>query len=312
MDAAAITIDQVSKSFDNIRAVESITLQIPPGQTLGLIGPNGAGKTTLLRIIATLAWPDRGDVWIHGVSVRKDPCSVRKMLGFMPAEFGCPKSLTIGEYLDYFGKMYAIPAQVRAQRINEICELTDLRGREDVMVRGLSTGNRQRLLLAKTLIHDPQVLVLDEPASGLDPRARTELRGIVRALAGMGKTIIISSHILPDIEEISDQIAIIEAGRLVLGGRLDSIREEHRVTLRPVKLRVPPEDVERTQALLAELESVKSCEFQRPFLVIDSDQPNRNFLLAKLIEHDIRILQFSEDEPSLEMIFMQSTLGKVT
>ena len=200
MSDAVVEIDNVTKTFDDVVAIERVSLRVQPGQTLGLIGPNGAGKTTLLRVIASLAKPDSGDVRIQGESVREDPRSVRRKLGFMPAEFGSPRNLTIAEYLDYFGCMYDIPRADRRRRIDDVCELTDLSGRADVMVKGLSTGNRQRLLLAKTLLHDPQVLVLDEPASGLDPRARTELRAIVRELAAMGKTIIISSHILTDIE----------------------------------------------------------------------------------------------------------------
>ena len=308
----AIEIDNITKYFDNLLAVDRISLRIAKGQTLGLIGPNGAGKTTLLRIISTLALPDSGDIRVSGISIRDNPRAVRKMLGFMPAEFGNPRNLTIGEYLEYFASMYALPKGERAQRIKEICELMDLSGREDVMVKGLSTGNRQRLLLAKTLIHDPEILVLDEPASGLDPRARTELRGIVRELASMGKTIIISSHILPDIEEISDRIGIMEAGKLVLDGDLDAIRSGHRVTSRTVKLRVLPEETEQAMKILSSLAGVTSCELQHPMLVVNSDEPNRNFVLAELLKNDIRILQFAEDEPSLEQIFMQSTAGKVT
>lgn len=309
---AAVEIENVSKTFDGLVAVDQISLRVAPGQTLGLIGPNGAGKTTLLRIISTLARPDQGDVRIQGESIRQNPRNVRRLLGFMPAEFGTPRNFTIGEYLDYFACMYALSKRDRVQRIKEVCELTDLSGRESVMVKGLSTGNRQRLLLAKTLIHDPQVLVLDEPASGLDPRARTELRAIIRELASMGKTIIISSHILPDIEEISDQIGIIEAGKLVLDGHLDTLRTHHRALARPVKLRVLPDEVERAMNVLKGLDQVTSVSQQAPYLVIGSDEPNRNFVLAELLKHDIRILQFAEDEPSLEEIFMQSTAGKVT
>lgn len=312
MSHAAVEIENVTKTFDGLIAVDHISLRVVTGQTLGLIGPNGAGKTTLLRIISTLARPDSGDIRIQGQSVRENPRTVRKLLGFMPAEFGTPRNFTIGEYLDYFGCMYALSKRDRVQRIKDVCQLTDLSGRESVMVKGLSTGNRQRLLLAKTLLHDPEVLVLDEPASGLDPRARTELRGIVRELATMGKTIIISSHILPDIEEISDQIGIIEAGRLVLDGQIDTLRNNHRTLMRPVKLRVLPDDGERAVSALTSLPGVTSIERQESLLLIGSDQPNRNFVLAELIKRDIRVLQFSEDEPSLEEIFMQSTAGKVT
>lgn len=282
------------------------------GQTLGLIGPNGAGKTTLLRIISSLAKPDSGEVRIQGESVCEHSRSVRMKLGFMPAEFGSPRNLSIREYLNYFGCLYGIPKEDRRQRNRDVCELTDLSGREDVMVKGLSTGNRQRLLLAKTLLHDPEVLVLNEPASGLDPRARTELRGIVRELASMGKTIIISSHILSDIEEISDHIGILEAGRLVLDGNLATLRADFGTTRSVFKLRVSAKNTERAANVLTQLAGVNTCEQREQFMVIGSDEPNGNFLLAELLKHDIRILQFSEDELNLEEIFMRSTAGKVT
>jgi len=309
---AVVEIDNVTKSFDDIVAVDRVSLRVHAGQTLGLIGPNGAGKTTLLRIISSLAKPDSGDIRVQGESVSDHPRSVRRKLGFMPAEFAGPRNLTIAEYLEYFCCMYDIPIRERRQRIGDVCELTDLCGRGDVMIKGLSTGNRQRLLLAKTLLHDPLVLVLDEPASGLDPRARTELRGIIRELASLGKTIIISSHILPDIEEISDRIGILEAGKLVVDGELDTLRAEYATTRRVVKLRVPTEETRRAAELLAQLAGVASCEPRDQILVISSDEPNCNFVLAALLQHDIRVLQFAEDEPNLEEIFMRSTVGKVT
>jgi ABC-2 type transport system ATP-binding protein len=170
---AVIEIDNVTKTFDDLVAVHGVSLRVEQGQTLGLIGPNGAGKTTLLRLISTLAKPDSGDIRIHGQSIRDSPKAVRMTLGFMPAEFGSPRNLNIQEYLEYFGCMYGVANNNRSRRIRDVCTLTDLSGREHVMVKGLSTGNKQRLLLAKTLLHDPQLLVLDEPASGRDPRART-------------------------------------------------------------------------------------------------------------------------------------------
>jgi ABC-2 type transport system ATP-binding protein len=312
LNTPVIEIDNVTKTFDTIVAVDRVTLRVEPGQTLGLIGPNGAGKTTLLRLISTLAKPDSGDVRILGESVWNDVRAVRRKLGFMPAEFGSPRNLTIAEYLDYFGCMYDIPLPDRQRRINDVCDLTDLTGRSDVMVKGLSTGNKQRLLLAKTLLHDPQVLVLDEPASGLDPRARTELRAIVRELAAMGKTIVISSHILPDIEEISDRIGMIEAGKLVLEGDLATLRATHAPARRVVKLRVPEADMDRARDVLTRHALVTSCERREQFLVLTSDEQNANFALLALIEHDIRILQFGDDGPNLEEIFLWSTTGKVT
>lgn len=312
MTIAAVEIDNVTKTYDDLMAVCQVSLQVPRGGTLGLIGPNGAGKTTLLRIVATLARPDTGDVRIEGTSVLEDPRRVRSHLGFMPAEFGCPRNLTIEEYLDYFSCMYGISASERVQRIRDVCELTDLSGREHVDVKGLSTGNRQRLLLAKTLLHDPSVLILDEPASGLDPRARNELRAIIRTLASLGKAIIISSHILPDLEDISDRIGILEAGRLVLEGDLETLRAHSGTAQRVIRIRVPPEDTSRAAQLLSELPGVESCETRDQTLVISSNDSNSNYLLASLLQHQIRVLQFSENETNLEEIFMRSTMGKVT
>ncbi len=312
MSDAAVEIDNVTKTFDELIAVNQVSLRVEQGQTLGLIGPNGAGKTTLLRIISTLARPDRGDVRIQGRSVARDPRAVRRQLGFMPAEFGSPRNLSIGEYLDYFGCMYAISPGDRRTRIRDVCELTDLSGREDIMVKGLSTGNRQRLLLAKTLLHDPQVLILDEPASGLDPRARNELRAIVRTLASMGKTIIISSHILPDIEDISDSIGILEAGQLVLDGGLDELRSAQGTTRRIIRVRVDPEDRDQAQEALTALNGVELCRSRDQFLVVETEEASGNFVLAELLRLEIHIQEFAEDEPNLEEIFMRSTAGKVT
>lgn len=307
-----VDIDDVTKTFDEIVAVNRVTLQVQRGETLGLIGPNGAGKTTLLRIISSLAKPDSGVVRLDGESVYERPRSVRAKLGFMPAEFGSPRNLAVGEYLAYFACLYGIPPGRRQQSIADVCELTDLKGRENVMVKGLSTGNRQRLLLAKTLLPDPQVLILDEPASGLDPRARTELRAILRELTSMGKTIIVSSHILPDIQEISDRVGILEAGELVLDGNLDELRAQFGATKRVVKLRVPADQLEQAATALELLEHVTSCERRDQLLVVSSEEANCNFILKQLLDHDIRVLQFAEDEPDLEEIFMRSTAGKVT
>ena len=312
MVIAAVEIENVTKTFDDLIAVNRVSLKVPRGETLGLIGPNGAGKTTLLRIICTLARPDVGDVWIEGKSVRENPRVARTHMGFMPAEFGCPRNLSIEEYLDYFACMYGLSPVERVQRIRDVCELTDLSGREHVMVKGLSTGNRQRLLLAKTLLHDPSVLILDEPASGLDPRARNELRSIIKTLASMGKAIIISSHILPDIEDISDRIGILEAGRLVLEGDLATLRASTGTSHRNIRLKVPPEELARTKDVLAKLTGVTNCDIRDQNIVMTSDEANSNYILAALLQHNVRVLQFVENETNLEDIFMRSTAGKVT
>ena len=312
LTTAVVEIDSITKTFDDLIAVNAVSLRVEKGQTLGLIGPNGAGKTTLLRIISSLAKPDVGDIRIHGKSVRTNPRDVRRRLGFMPAEFGSPRNLAIQEYLEYFACLYAVPRPERRNRIKDVCALTDLTGREEVMVKGLSTGNKQRLLLAKTLLHDPELLVLDEPSSGLDPRARTELRVIIKELASMGKTIVISSHILPDIEDISDRIGIMEAGSLVLDGDLNSLKTHYGTSARIIRLRVDPKQTDQAETLLSQLGPIASCERRETSLVISSDEPNSNFVLAEMLKHDIRVIQFAEDEPNLEEIFMRSTAGKVT
>jgi len=308
----AIDVRDVTRTYDDLQAVSKVTFALPVGRTLGLIGPNGAGKTTLLRMICTLVQPDCGDVLVQGFSVRHQPREVRRRLGFMPAEFGSPRGVSIAEYLEYFACLFGLSASDRNARIRDVCELTELRGREAVLVNGLSTGNRQRLLLAKTLLHDPAVLVLDEPASGLDPRARNELRAIIRTLASLGKSVLISSHILPDIEDISDQIAIMEAGQLVLHGDLGSLQQAHADHRRSVRLKVPEADLARARETLLALPQVQSCQPADRGLSIVCDEADTNDLLAALVQAQIRITFFSENDVDLEQIFMRTTAGKVT
>jgi ABC-2 type transport system ATP-binding protein len=309
---AAIAVQNVTKTYDDLLAVDNISLTLPRGSTMGLIGPNGAGKTTLLRIISTLSVANSGDVLINGLSVRTQTRQVRRQLGFMPAEFGCPRGLTIAEYLEYFASLYGLTADERRQRIRDVCELTELSGRESTFVSGLSTGNRQRLLLAKTLLHDPGVLILDEPASGLDPRARNELRSIIRTLAELGKAILISSHILPDIEDVSDSIGIIEAGRMVLQGSLTSLQQSAGSEQQRVRLRVESGQEESAVAVLRGLAEVLDCRVVDGELRVVVSGSDTSCLLEALLRARIRIRLFAENSGNLEEIFMQSTAGKVT
>lgn len=309
---AAIAVQNVTRTYDDLLAVDNISLTLPRGSTMGLIGPNGAGKTTLLRIISTLSVADSGDVLINGLSVRTQTRQVRRQLGFMPAEFGCPRGLTIAEYLEYFASLYGLTTDERRQRIRDVCELTELSGREATFVSGLSTGNRQRLLLAKTLLHDPGVLILDEPASGLDPRARNELRSIIRTLAELGKAILISSHILPDIEDVSDSIGIIEAGRMVLQGSLTALQQSAGSEQQRVRLRVESGQAESAVAVLRGLADVVDCRVVDGELRVVVSGSDTSCLLEALLGARIRIRLFAENSGNLEEIFMQSTAGKVT
>jgi ABC-2 type transport system ATP-binding protein len=185
------------KRYDRTLAVGGLDLDVAAGEIFGLVGPNGAGKTTTLRILATLLVPDGGDAEIAGASVRRNPNDVRRVLGFMPDSFGVYDDMKVWEYLDFFARCYGIPAERRRRMIGDLLDLVDLGPKRDAYVQGLSRGMQQRLCLAHTLVHDPQVLLLDEPASGLDPRARVELRELLRELRSLGKTILVSSHILP-------------------------------------------------------------------------------------------------------------------
>jgi ABC-2 type transport system ATP-binding protein len=213
----------LTRRYGSTLALDHMNLQIPEGAIFGFIGPNGAGKTTTMRILTTLLKPSEGEAWVNGLSVTKDPRGVRKMVGFMPDFFGVYDDMKSWEYLDFFGRAYHVPPQRRATLIDELLGLVDLSHKRDDYVMGLSRGMKQRLSLARTMMHDPRLLILDEPASGLDPRARIELRELLKELRALGKTIMISSHILTELAEMCTHIAIIERGKLLASGDVQSI-----------------------------------------------------------------------------------------
>src|SRR6188472_2141718 len=226
--SAIVRTDGLVKRYDRTVAVAGIDLAIDQGEIFGLVGPNGAGKTTTLRMLATLLRPDAGTAEINGWSVTRNPDEVRRVLGFMPDAFGVYDDMKVWEYLDFFARCYGLPAAGRRRMIGDLLELVDLGDRRDAYVQDLSRGMQQRLCLAHALVHDPQVLLLDEPASGLDPRARVELRELLRELRSLGKTILISSHILPELEELCTSVAIIDRGRLLDAGRISDIGQRIR------------------------------------------------------------------------------------
>ncbi|MCJ7710233.1 MAG: ABC transporter ATP-binding protein, partial [Chloroflexi bacterium] len=217
------------KRYDRTLAVAGLDLDIAQGEIFGLVGPNGAGKTTTLKILATLLVPDSGDAEIAGASVRSNPNDVRRVLGFMPDSFGVYDDMKVWEYLDFFARCYGISAERRRRMIGDLLELVDLGPKRNTYVQGLSRGMQQRLCLAHALVHDPAVLLLDEPASGLDPRARVELRELLRELRSLGKTILVSSHILPELEELCTSVAIIDRGQVLAQGRVADIERRLRV-----------------------------------------------------------------------------------
>jgi ABC-type multidrug transport system, ATPase component len=225
---AIVRTEGLVKRYGRTLAVAGIDLSVERGEIFGVVGPNGAGKTTTLRMLATLLQPSAGSVEIDGWSVTRNPDQVRRVLGFMPDVFGVYDDMKVWEYLDFFARCYGLPAAGRRRMIADLLELVDLGARRDDYVQTLSRGMEQRLCLAHALVHDPKVLLLDEPASGLDPRARVELRELLRELRALGKTILISSHILPELEELCTSVAIVDQGKVLAQGRIADIERRDR------------------------------------------------------------------------------------
>jgi len=218
-----VNVENLYVSYGKIHAVRGISLQIPKGEVYGFIGPNGAGKSSTIKVLATLLPGYRGRAQVNGIDVARDPQAVREHIGYMPDFFGVYEDLTTREYLHFFAAAYRIPRARRNQTVNDVLELTDLTHKIEAQVDSLSRGMKQRLALARVLLHDPDLLLLDEPASGLDPRARIEVRELLKELKNMGKTILISSHILHELGQLCTRIGIIEAGQMVAQGPLDEI-----------------------------------------------------------------------------------------
>jgi ABC-2 type transport system ATP-binding protein len=231
---AVVETHGLTKRYGPFMALDDLNLSIEPGVVFGFIGPNGAGKTTSMRILATLLEPSGGEAYVGGHSVTRDQKSVRHLIGYMPDSFGVYDNMKVWEYLDFFAASYSVPRSRRNGLIDDLLALVDLSEKKDGYVEALSRGMKQRLCLARTLVHDPQLLILDEPASGLDPRARVELRALLRQLGALGKTVIISSHILTELADICDEVGIIERGRLLAAGRVETLLrqvQQHRMLL---------------------------------------------------------------------------------
>jgi len=306
------------KRFDKFTAVDGLSLSVPAGSIYGFLGPNGAGKTTTMRVLTTLTQPTSGEAFVNGFSVTKDPIAVRRAIGYMPDEFGVYDDLRVWEYLDFFAACYDIPEGERRRLINDLLALVDLTGKRDEMVDKLSRGMKQRLSLARTLAHDPAVLILDEPASGLDPRARIEIRELMVELAGMGKTIFFSTHILADVETICSHIGIVEAGKLVMQGSMDELKARlmpHREIVVTVKDDDTAQAVKRATSgvmgvLGAEILSAKSGR-SRVRVDFQGDDEGVSALNQALHQAGVLVLGFHEEVRDLESVFMKVTQGIV-
>jgi len=311
-----IELRGVTKLYDGKAAVRDVHLRVPPGRVYGLIGPNGAGKTTALRILATLIKPDEGTVRIAGHDLPDGVARVRRSIGYMGDRPGNFRGFSSEEYLAYFARLHGLGGPARKSRIETVLELTDLGPVREERVSSLSTGMRQRLALAKTLIHDPDLLILDEPASGLDPRARIEIRELLKELSRMGKTVMISSHILADLEDICTDIGIIEKGRLITSGSLEEIRGSYREgSRRAFRVRVSPADAARALEAVASAAGIEAAGAVpgagEGELRAEVDGAGGNAVLSALLAAGIEVVAFSEEKASLEAIFIDRTRGEV-
>jgi ABC-2 type transport system ATP-binding protein len=316
--ADIIEIQGLTKQYGRLTALNNLTLSVAEGDVVGFIGPNGAGKTTTMRILTTLLKPTSGRAWVGGYSVASEPQGVRRIIGYMPDFFGVYEDMMVWEYLDFFAACYDIPQATRAGMIDDLLALVDLDHKRDDFVESLSRGMKQRLCLARTLAHDPQILILDEPASGLDPRARIEMRELLLELKNMGKTIFFSSHILSEVADICTRIAILEAGNLVAYGDMAEMKKK----LRPhrlIQVRILGDLPTVAEALLAlppvtEVKVAPEVDLPPDTLRFDFTGGDQELskLLADLIRQGIPIVSFGEETGDLEDVFLQVTQGIVS
>lgn len=328
-----VSTQGLTKRYGNFTALENLNMQIEAGAIFGFIGPNGAGKTTTMRILATLLEPTAGDAQVCGFSVlnqsKENQTEIRKRIGYMPDFFGVYDRMKVWEYLEFFASAYFIDVKKRINMVNDLLALVDLSDKRGSFVEGLSRGMKQRLGLARCLIHDPTLLILDEPASGLDPRARVELRELLKELSRMGKTILISSHILTELAEMCTHIGIIERGHLLASGRVSDIlrnlHQDRRVVT--IKVQAPAQHFETIGAIIARGPGVKevrplmsgfgSSDQNNPMNVasweieLQGHETELNHLLRYLIWQNLPIYSFAEREDDLEDIFLKVTKGMV-
>jgi ABC-2 type transport system ATP-binding protein len=307
-----IRVEHVSHWFGSMQVLRDLSMDVPAGEIFGFIGPNGAGKTTTIRMMATLLEPDDGRVLVNGIDVVEAPAEVRRVLGFMPDAFGVYDRVTVLEYLEFFAAAHGIGLGGRRRTVEAVMELTELGPLRDRLVATMSKGMRQRLGIARMLLHDPKVLILDEPANGLDPRARIEMRDLIEELRNLGKTILLSSHILTELSDMCTSVAILERGRLLASGAVDAIGR----TLRPeraVKLRLldAPAEVE---AILARGPDVLGVE-RDPDGAYKVQYRGGDETLADLVDHCVRerlrLLRVEPDQNDLERIFLEVTKGEL-
>jgi ABC-2 type transport system ATP-binding protein len=301
----------LTKMYGDLYALERLTLRLQRGDVYGFIGPNGAGKTTTMRILATLLNPSWGEATVCGYSIYTGAKDIRRLIGYMPDFFGVYDDMKVIEYLEFFAAAYRIKGPQRRQKCDQVLDLVDLGYKRDALVTSLSRGMTQRLGLARVLLHDPQVLLLDEPASGLDPRARIEMRELLKELRGMGKTILVSSHILPELADICNKIGIIERGKLIFDGDLQSaIRHVRQRTI--LQVRVGDGAHEKARDRLRghpDVASVEVKEDETLQVTLGDDVHDGSFIADVLVKDGLRLRMLKEEEVDLEDVFMAITKG---
>jgi ABC-2 type transport system ATP-binding protein len=306
-----INIVNLKKYFGTTRAVDDISFTFSSGQIFGFVGPNGAGKTTTMRILATLDEPTSGDAKIDDVSLVETPEQARRLIGYVPDALPAHRDISVHDYLDFFARAYGMIGAQRRQVVESIEGFTNLTGIREKTLHALSKGMKQRVSLARALLHDPPVLVMDEPAAGLDPRARVELRELLRILSGQGKAILISSHILTELSEICDGAVIIEQGQIVTAGTLKEIAspdvEQHTVVIRPLNRQ---NDLHKAMLLMPNVEAVNQLGNEIEAQITGSEETCSE-LLANLIQAGYRIVEFKQRGGDLESVFMNVTKGEV-
>ena len=300
------------KDYGEFTAVQSLDLTIEAGEMFGFIGPNGAGKSTSIRFLATLLRATRGEGTVNGFSVAGDPMNVRRSVGYMPDAFGVYDGMKVWEFLDFFAVAYGIGRTQRKRVIHDVLDLLDLTYKKDDFVNGLSRGMKQRLCLAKTLVHDPPVLILDEPASGLDPRARVEVKALLKELRRMGKTILISSHILTELADCCTSIGIIERGQLLMHGPMEEVYQKIRGN--QVVEASFGEGFDKGLSIIRSNPDVQNVQVDNTKITIEftSTDYNPSELLKQLINSDVEVKNFGRKEPNLEDVFMMVTKGLVS
>lgn len=301
----------LTKRYGSLVALSNLNLEIQPGDCFGFIGPNGAGKTTTIKILATLLQPTWGEARICDFVVGYQSRQIRPLIGYVPDYFGAYEDMVVQEYLEFFAAAYNINGSNRVKLVNDVLELTDLAYKRDALVDGLSRGMKQRLSIARVLLHDPKLLLLDEPAGNLDPRARIELRELLKTLRGMGKTIIISSHILPELQDLCNTVGIIERGELIYSGPwTDIVRRARTGTILHVAVK---ENQAQAGAILSQDEKIESVQPNNGYLEVAIKQgvDDYSFVPQRLVAAGFRLTMLREEEVNLETAFMRLTKGMV-